>query len=265
LWQHPTVRLEDRVAIITGAARGIGKAYAERFLDEGARVVIADISEEDGEAAAKELSSKGEVAFVRVDVSDEQSVDDCVRATTDRFGSVDILLNNAALYGELDRGDQTFDYLHRVFDVNLHSAWLMTRAASPAMVAAGRGRIINQSSDAAYMIAPEAFIEPDFGGLKGFGYNQTKWGLVGLTKFCAIQLGQYGITVNCIAPGVVLTDATQATLAEERQEELRRRSSMHRSLEPRHLTGAAVFFASDDAELVTGQVLCVDAGMCMPA
>jgi len=259
------VRLDGKVAIITGAGRGIGLAYARRFLREGARVTIADLSKADGETALEELSSVGEVIFVPTDVSDEDSTENCARQTGERFGTVDIVINNAALFGDLDRTDHSLAYLKKVFDVNLHGAWLMTRAAAPAMVAQGRGRVIMQASDAAYIYAPDQFEAPEYIELNSFGYNQTKWGIVGLTKFLAVQLGQYGITVNCISPGPVLTDATKATLKPERIAELRRKAALHRTLEPDDLTGAAVFFASDDAAAITGQVLCVDGGLCMPA
>ena len=255
------MRLEGKVAIVTGAGRGIGKAYAARLLDEGARVVVADINKEDGERALEELSQQGEAIFVPTDVADEQSADDCVRQAIERFGTVDVLLNNAALFGDLDKHDHTLEYLKRVFDVNLHGAWLMTRAASQPMVDQGRGRVIMQASDAAYIYAPERFEAPVLEGLNSFGYNQTKWGIVGLTKFLAVQLGQYGITVNCISPGPVLTDAMKADLEPARIEELRRKAALHRTLEPEDLTGAAVFFASDDAAYVTGQVLFVDGGI----
>src|SRR5262249_53311209 len=219
----------------------------------------------EGERALEALSPRGDAIYVPTDVADEDSVEACVRQTIERFGSVDVLLNNAALFGDLDKHDHSLGYLKKVFDVNLHGAWLMTRAAAPAMVEQGRGRVIMQASDAAYIYAPDRFEAPTYEGLNSFGYNQTKWGIVGLTKFLAVQLGQYGITVNCISPGPVLTDAMKADLDPARIEELRRKAALHRTLEPEDLTGAAVFFASDDAALVTGQVLCVDAGLCMPA
>jgi 3-oxoacyl-[acyl-carrier protein] reductase len=259
------VRLQGKVAIVTGAGRGIGKAYATRLLDEGARVVIADLNKEDGEAALEELAVRGEAIFVPTDVADEESAAACIRQSVERFGTVDVLVNNAALFGDLDKTDHSLAYLKKVFDVNLHGAWLMTRAAAPAMVEHGHGRVIMQASDAAYIYAPDRFEAPVYEGLNSFGYNQTKWGIVGLTKFLAVQLGQYGITVNCISPGPVLTDAMKADLEPARIEELRRKAALHRTLEPEDLTGAAVFFASDDAAMITGQVLCVDAGLCMPA
>jgi 3-oxoacyl-[acyl-carrier protein] reductase len=256
------VRLEGKVAIITGAGQGIGKSYAERFLAEGAKVVVAEVSKERGESALADLEGKGPVTFVPTDISDEQSAQDCARQAKEQFGRIDILVNNAALYYDIDNRDNSFEYLQKVFRVNLHGAWLMARAVAPHMVAQRWGRIINQSSGAAYMyqLPPER----EFTEVSAFSYSQTKWGLVGLTKFLAAQLGQYNVTVNCIAPGVTMTAATRKVVPEEFLPLVTMMTAMKRTLEPEDLTGTAVFFASDDADLVTGQVLCVDGGGAMP-
>ncbi len=172
-------------------------------------------------------------------------------------------MNNAALYYDIDNENNDYEYLQKVFAVNLHGAWLMAKACSPSMVEQRWGRIINQSSDAAYLynLAPMG----EFHGLGAFTYSQTKWGVIGLTKFLACQLGQYNVTVNCISPGVTMTEATKKIVPEEFIGMLPMMSAMKRPLEAEHLTGTAVFFASDDAELVTGQTLCVDGGTSMPA
>ena len=256
-------RLQDQVAIITGAGQGIGLAYAERFLKEGAKVVVAEINEDRATGAMRYLEDNGDAEFVQTDISDEQSALDCAAKAKDHFGKIDILINNAALYYDIDNERNDFDYLKKVFSVNLHGAWLMARACAPHMVEQRRGRIINQSSGAAYlynMVPPG-----DFHEVGAFTYSQTKWGVVGLTKFLAAQLGQYNITVNCIAPGVTMTEATKKIVPESIIDMLPMMSAMKRKLEAEDLTGTAVFFASDDAELVTGQVLCVDGGSVMPA
>jgi 3-oxoacyl-[acyl-carrier protein] reductase len=256
-------RLEDKVAIITGAGQGIGFSYAERFLAEGAKVVIAEINEDRAASAMKKLEGQGDVVFQRTDISNEQSAEDCAAATIERFGTIDILLNNAALYYDIDNERNDYEYLQKVFEVNLHGAWLMAKAVAPTMVEHRWGRIVNQSSGAAYIynLMPTG----DFHGVSSFSYSQTKWSVIGLTKFLAAQLGQYNITVNCIAPGVTMTEATKKIVPEEYIGMLPMMSAMKRPLEAEHLAGTAVFFASDDAELVTGQTLCVDGGTCMPA
>ena len=257
------MRLKDKVAIITGAGQGIGKAYAARYLAEGAKVVIADYSVERGEAALSDLKGKGEVSFIETDISDPASCEACAKATVSTFGTIDILINNAALYYDIDNANNSPEYLRRVFDVNLHGAWQMSRAVTPTMTAKRWGRIINQSSGAAYMyLMPpqETFTE-----LGAFTYSQTKWGIVGLTKFMAGQLGQFNVLVNCIAPGVTMTEATKKIVPEEFLGMVTYMTAMHRTLEPEDLAGAAVFFASDDANFITGQVLCVDGGGSMPA
>jgi 3-oxoacyl-[acyl-carrier protein] reductase len=256
-------RLQDKVAVITGAGQGIGLAYAERFLDEGAKVAVAEMSKERGDAAMEHLAGKGDAIFVATDISNEESANECARATVDEFGRIDILVNNAALYHDIDNYDNSLEYLQKVFAVNLHGAWLMSRACAPDMAKRAWGRIINQSSAAAYMYMSPP--QPDFTEVGAFSYSQTKWGVVGLTKYLAAQLGQYGITVNCIAPGVTDTAATRKIVPEEFRGILSMMTAMKRELQPEDLTGTAVFFASDDADLVTGQTLVVDGGGAMPA
>jgi len=256
-------RLQDKVAIITGAGQGIGLAYAERFLAEGAKVVVAEIDPDRAESAMKHLDGRGDVTFVRTDIASEDSAEACAAATIDAFGKLDILVNNAALYYDIQNERNDYEYLQQVFRVNLHGAWIMARACSPAMVEQRWGRIINQSSGAAYMynMTPMG----DFREVSAFSYSQTKWGVVGLTKFLASQLGQYNVTVNCIAPGVTMTEATKKIVPEEYIGMIPMMSAMKQKLEPEDIAGTAVYFASDDAKLVTGQVLCVDGGASMPA
>jgi 3-oxoacyl-[acyl-carrier protein] reductase len=257
------MRLDGKVAIITGAGQGIGKAYARRFLDEGARVAIVDIDPDRGEAAVVELKDAGDVAFIPADISSEQSTLDCARLVAERFGQVDILLNNAGVYYDLDYGDQSYEYLKRVVDINCHGAWLMTRAAAPHMVTRGGGSIINISSTGAYLYVKNP--PADFTGVSNYAYAWSKWGVVGLTKMSAGELGRWGIRVNCIAPGVTMTEATRKQVPEDRISQIVAMSALKRTLAPEDLTGTAVFFASEDSALVTGQVLCVDAGAVMPA
>jgi len=160
--------------------------------------------------------------------------------------------------------DQSYEYLERVFAVNLHGVWLMTRAVAPFMVEQGYGRIVNQSSAAAYNYRG-GLPSDTFDGLSAFNYQQTKWGVVGLTKFCAGQLGRWNITVNCIAPGVVPTEATRKVVPMSTIEQLAQLQAVPGVVQAEDLTGAAVFFASEEARFVTGQVLVIDGGKYMPA
>jgi 3-oxoacyl-[acyl-carrier protein] reductase len=258
------MRLQGRVAIVTGGSRGIGRAYAERFLREGASVVVADVDDERANETVAELGALGPILFVHCDVSDSASTESCAREAVDRFGRIDVLVNNAALYGDWNMTDQSFDYLKRVFDVNLHGVWLMTRAVAAQMVTQEYGRIVNQASGAAYNYSG-GLPTPEFQGLNAFNYQQTKWGVIGLTKFSAGQLGRWNITVNCIAPGVIATEATKKVVPESTIEQLARLQAVPGVMNAEDLTGAAVFFASKEARFVTGQVIVIDGGKYMPA
>ena len=257
------MRLEGKVAIITGAGGDIGRAYAGRFLDEGAKVVLAEIGEEQGRASLEALEGRGEVAYVRTDIADQASTEACVAAALDRFGSVDVLVNNAAIYGELNPSDHSLEYLKQVFDVNLHGQWLMGRAVAPHMVAQRWGRIVNVASIAAYLHQLSAGGDPDDFELGNYAYSQSKWGVLGLTRHMAGQLGQFNVTVNCIAPGLVMTSATEKQVPGDFAPMFATMSAMRRNTEAEHMVGPAVFFASDDADLVNGQVLVVDGGNVM--
>jgi 3-oxoacyl-[acyl-carrier protein] reductase len=258
------MRLENRVAIVTGGGSGIGTAYTRRFLAEGAKVMIADIGEEQGSKAAAELADDGDVDFVRTDIADAASAQAAVDATVDRFGRVDVLVNNAAIYGDYVGADNSLEYLKQVFDVNLHGQWLMAKAVAPLMVRRRWGRIVNVSSIAAYLHQLSAVADPENFELSSYAYMQSKWGVLGLTRHMAGQLGQFNVTVNCIAPGLVNTDATEKQVPGDFQPMFATMSAMRRNAEPEHMVGVAVFFASSDADLVNGQVIVVDGGNVMP-
>jgi 3-oxoacyl-[acyl-carrier protein] reductase len=252
------------VAIVTGGGRGIGRAYAERFLREGAAVLIADVDESSAQQTLRELGGIGKIQFARCDVGSSESAQACARAAQDTFGRIDVLVNNAALYGDWNMADQSEAYLERVFDINLHGVWRMTRAVAPQMVKQRHGRIINQASAAAYNYSGPPG-ETAFTELGAFSYSQTKWGVIGLTKFSAAQLGRYGITVNCIAPGVIATEATKKIVPAQILEQLAQKQVVPGVMNAEDLTGAAVYFASDESRFATGQVLVIDGGKYMPA
>ena len=143
------MRLKDKVAIITGAGQGIGEAYARRFAQEGAKVVVADINEEKGKAVAASIG--GAAVFERVDVSSEADTQRVAKAVADRFGRIDVLINNAAIFYGIENFNSSFEYLRKIFDVNYFGTWLMCRAVFPYMEKQDSGVVINQSSSAAYM------------------------------------------------------------------------------------------------------------------
>jgi 3-oxoacyl-[acyl-carrier protein] reductase len=258
------MRLEGRVAIVTGGGSGIGTAYTRRFLEEGAMVMIADIGEEQGRKAAEDLAAHGHVDFVKTDIARPESAQAAVDATIERFGKVDVLVNNAAIYGDYNAGDHSLEYLKQVYDVNTHGQWVMAAAASPHMVRQRWGRIVNVASIAAYLHQLGAFGDADDFELGNYAYSMSKWGVLGLTRHMAGQLGQFNVTVNCIAPGLVMTAATEKQVPADFQPMFATMSAMRRNTEPEHMVGPAVFFASADADLVNGQILVVDGGNIMP-
>jgi len=259
------MRLRDRVSIITGAAQGIGRAYALRFAREGARVVVADIRDEQAAKVAEECAALGgEAIGVRCDVSDEDSTKALAETAMSRFGRIDVLINNAAIYYDLDREQNSLAYFNRVLSVNLTGAWLMSRAVERFMKRQRKGKIIHQSSTAAYLgnVGMVDTENPD-APMPPFHYSVAKNGISGLTKYMAGALGPWGINVNAIAPGVTMTEATKKIVPEGMAEALVSFTALRRALEPEDLTGTAVFLASADSDLMTGQVLIVDGGMIM--
>jgi 3-oxoacyl-[acyl-carrier protein] reductase len=250
------MRLKDKVAIITGAAQGIGEAYARRFAIEGARVVVADVNADKGAAVARDIGG----VFERVDVSSEEDTKRLARAVVDRLGRVDVLINNAAIFYGIDNQDTSYTYLRKIFDVNYFGAWLMCRAVFPHMRDGGGGSIVNQSSSAAYM-HPEYPIEGD---LPSFHYSVTKAALNAMTHYMAGSVGKHGIRVNAIAPGPTLTEATKQGVPDYILDMIINfQMAIHRALDPDDLSGTAVWLASDDSKMVTGQVIPVDGGMIM--
>lgn len=262
------MRLQDKVAIVTGGGSGIGTAYTRRFLAEGAKVMIADIGEEQGTRTVTELAGEAgneeRVAFVKTDIAEPESAQAALDATLDRFGTVDVLVNNAAIYGDYVGSDHSLEYLKQVFDVNLHGQWVMAKAVAPHLVRQRWGRIINVASIAAYLHQLSAVGDPDDFELGSYAYMQSKWGVLGLTRHMAGQLGQFNVTVNCIAPGLTSTAATEKQVPVDFQPMFATMSAMRRNTEPEHMVGPAVFFASSDADMVNGQVLVVDGGNVMP-
>ena len=234
-------RFDGKVAIVTGAAGGIGEAYARALAAEGASVVVADLDEDKGRATAAE--------FVKVDVGDEASTLALASATVDRFGGIDLLVNNAAIYGTMQFDlliSVDWDYYQRFMGVNMNGALLCTRACYPHMAQRGGGAIVNQSSTAAWLYS-------------GF-YGLAKVGVNGLTQQLAHELGGQGIRVNAIAPGPTDTEATRNQVGEGMIKSLVKDLAIKRPGTPGDMVGACLFLLSDDAAWVTGQILAVDGG-----
>ena len=243
------MRFEDKVVVVTGAAQGIGEAYARALAAEGAAVVVADLNEAAGEQVAKQIGADGGRAlFVRTDVSSAESASAMVEATVAAYGGIDGLVNNAAIYGEMAFDlliTVDWDYYRKFMSVNMDGALVMTRAVFPELQKRGGGAIVNQSSTAAYLYS-------------GF-YGLAKVGINGLTQQLAHELGGMGIRVNAIAPGPTDTAATR-TQAGDAAKDLVKGLALKRMGQPEDMVGACLFLLSDEASWVTGQILAVDGG-----
>jgi NAD(P)-dependent dehydrogenase (short-subunit alcohol dehydrogenase family) len=241
--------LEGKVALVTGAGRGLGRAFGLALAEAGARLAATDVDE----AAAAETAelAGGEAFGVQVDVGDKASVAAMVDAVTNRFGGVDVLVNNAALYAGLHRApfhELDEDEWDRVMRVNLKGAWLCASACLPAMRDRGGGSIINIASATVFSGSPE-----------WAHYVASKGGLIALTRVMARELGDLGIRVNAIAPGFTLTDASREMI-EDAETYGVARGAIKRSIQPEDIVGTAVFLASPASEFITGQTIIVDGG-----
>lgn len=249
-------RLAGKVAIVTGAARGIGAVYARALVREGADVVVADIRDPEGEALARALEAErpgARTLYLHVDVTQDADTVRMAEATARALGRIDILVNNAAVYMDLGRKrpftEITCDEWDRVMAVNVRGVWQCAKAVAPFMQRQGSGKIVNISSVVAYV------------GTAGFAhYVASKAAVIGLTRALARELGPAGITVNAVAPGLVANEASRLLNAPDYLEQAIRQRALPRAMAPEDLVGTVVFLASSDSDFVTGQTFIVDGG-----
>jgi NAD(P)-dependent dehydrogenase (short-subunit alcohol dehydrogenase family) len=243
-------RFAGKVAVVTGAAQGIGETYARRLAAEGAAVVVADVAIERGTLVAKEITEAGgQALFVETDVSSPDSANAMAAATVEAFGGIDLLVNNAAIYGGMKLDlllTVPWDYYRSFMAVNMDGALIVTRACYPHMKARGGGAIVNQSSTAAWLYS-------------GF-YGLAKVAINGLTQQLAHELGWSNIRVNAIAPGPTDTEATRTVVHPDYIEKLYERMALKRLGTSDDMAGLCLFLLSDEASWMTGQIVNVDGG-----
>jgi len=242
---------QGKVAVITGAALGIGRAYAKRLAEDGCKIVAVDVQPAD-ETVAQIKTDGSEAIAVRCDVSKPSEIAALAGEVEKSFGRCDILVNNAGIYPVQSFDDISFEDWRRVFAVNLDSQFLTIKAFWPGMRERRWGRIVNQASDTFALNIP------------GFShYIASKGGIIGLTRALATEFGDYGVTVNAIAPGLTRTPGTQAKPKRQDIDEFAMAAShqsIKRGMVPGDLVGTLSFLVSDDAGFVTGQTIYVDGG-----
>lgn len=246
------MRLQDKVAIITGGGSGLGKAGAFTFAREGAKVVVADYNETSGQAVVDEIKAKGgEALFVKVDVSSWEQVQEMVQKTVEAFGTIDILVNNAGVTADSMLMKMTHEQWDKVININLKGVFNCTKAVAPIMVEKGRGKIINTSS-----------VVGEQGNIGQTNYAATKAGVIGMTLTWAKELGFKGINVNAVAPGYIMTEMV-AAVPEKVLDKMKEKVPFRRLGEPQDIANAYLFLASDEAAYCNGTILDVNGGIAL--
>ena len=249
------IGLAQKRVLVTGAARGLGRAFAEAAATSGARIVVADKREVEGRAAAEAIAAAGrEAHFVALDLADPTSIVRAVAAAATLLGGLDGLVNNAAIATGI--GGKTFEEIDietwdQVMSVNIRGTWLVTRAAAPHLRRSGAGRIVNIASDTALWGAPRLL-----------HYVASKGAIIAMTRALARELGADGIAVNAIAPGLTIVEATEYVPADRHRLYVENRAMPRRQM-PEDVVGAVLFLLSDEAAFVTGQLLPVNGGFVM--
>ncbi len=249
------MQLKNKVAIITGSARGLARNIALRFAREGACVTLCDIH--DCEPVAAEIKALGsEVLTLRTDVTKEVDTLGLAEKTQERFGRIDILVNNAAVFGKQENMEfiKPFDQItaeewDMVMSVNLKGMFLCCKAVAPFMKKQGQGKIVNMSSSTAFSGAP-VFLH----------YTTSKGGVISMTRALARALGEYNINVNAVAPGLTLTEASQSLSTPEEYQKIVNTFIIKRLIKPADIAAAVLFLSSAEADQITGEVLGVNAG-----
>jgi NAD(P)-dependent dehydrogenase (short-subunit alcohol dehydrogenase family) len=243
------MRLENQVALITGAGGGIGEATAKLFSSEGAKIAVVDVNIEQAERVAKEITTAGgEAIALKVDVSSREEVEKMAADVADKYGTIDVLVNNAGINRDSFAVKMKEEHWDSVIDINLKGTFLCSVSVSGIMGEGGGGRIINTSSIGA------------LGNMGQANYSASKAGVIGLTRTLALEFARSKIRVNCVAPGATKTPMT-AGIPDEIAEKLAKKIPLRRFAEPEEIARAHLFFASDDASYITGQVLFVDGGI----
>lgn len=243
------MRLENKVVIITGAGSGIGKETALLFAREGAKVVVADMNEMAGEETVAQIKKNGEGFFFKLNVSDREQAKQMVKITLEKYGKLDVLINNAGIVQDAFLSKMTEEQWDKVIDVNLKGVFNCSQAVVEVMMNQGSGVIINTSS-----------IVGLNGNVGQVNYAATKAGLIGMTKTLAKELGKRGIRVNAVAPGFIATPMT-SNVPEKILEMMKEKTPLRRLGEPKDIANAYLYLASDEANFVNGAVLSVDGGL----